>query len=166
MNTAILQTALYVRDLLGYDEQLIKLGRQNFKQEDFETNYIVVDQLGSIEQATVTETFDSNVEIQQLGAVFNALITLDFYGDQNAYQRAMEFALKNRSQKAYELGKQLKLSVYQNQNITDVRQLTGQQYGERMQAQFNVQYCETVDIETLRIDIAQLSILTERGYVL
>ena len=34
--------ARYVRDLLDYDEQLIKFDRENTQQNDLVTNYIVI----------------------------------------------------------------------------------------------------------------------------
>ena len=46
MPSSILRTiAIFTRDLLSYDEQLIRIGRQEFEREQFETAYIVIDTL-------------------------------------------------------------------------------------------------------------------------
>jgi hypothetical protein len=47
MNESLRLTALFVRDLLGYNEQLIRIGRQNYDIDDFTVGYIGVDSLGA-----------------------------------------------------------------------------------------------------------------------
>ena len=47
MNEALRLTALFIRDLLTYDEQLIRIGRQNYDITDFTIGYIGVDSLGA-----------------------------------------------------------------------------------------------------------------------
>lgn len=162
MNPILVAVAKFVRDLLAYDEQLIRIGRQNFEREDFETNYIVVDALGQAQRVGSLETYDGDTEIATYGAVWRLAVTLDFFGD-GAYSRALEYVNRARSQAAHDLKRTLELEVHQPGGITDVKQLTGQQYGERVQVEFTAEYSVDTAIDTLRIDEAQLEIRNEEG---
>ena len=53
--------------------------------------------------------------------------------------------------------------MYQASGLTDVKMLTGQQYGERQELTLNVRYATTADVDTLRIDTAITEIRTETG---
>jgi type II secretory pathway component PulL len=55
----------------------------------------------------------------------------------------------------------LGLGVYQASGLTDVKMLTGQQYGERQELTLNVRYATAADVDTLRIDTAELEIRHE-----
>lgn len=158
----LVQTALFTRDLLSYDEQLIRLGRQNFERDDFEADYIVIDALGAAQRLGSLETYDGDAEEQSLGAVWRLPVTLDFFGD-GAYSRALEFSNRARSQAAYDLKRTHGIEVNQASGITDVKALTGQQYGERVQIELSVQFSADTTIETLRIDEAQFEIRNEEG---
>lgn len=164
MSPILVAVAKLVRDLLDYDEQLIRIGRQNFSREDLETAYIVVDALGQAVQASSLETYDGTAEELKLGAVWRGPVTLDFYGA-NAYTRAMEFSLRSRSQAAYELKQTLGINALHPTGPTDLKALTGQQYGERVQLEMAVEYSTDVTIDTLRIDTAQIEIQNEEGLV-
>lgn len=154
------QLALFTRDLLTYNEQLIRVGRQNFKREDLEASYIVIDGLGAATPLSRLETFDGTLEKLSFGARVSKPCTLDFYGD-NAYTNAKAFTLMLRSQLSYELQTTLGIGVYDVSSITDVKALTGQVYGNRVQLEINLQYCEALTIDTLRIDTAQISIIKD-----
>lgn len=162
MNEVLKRVALFVRDLLTYDEQLIRIGRQNFEQVDFETNYIVVDALGRSERSASLQDYDGDTEIMKLGGIWKGPVTLDFYGS-GTYDRAIDFSLRSMSQAAIELKKDLGIMIYHPTGPTDVKQLTGQIYGERIQIEMMVEISQEVDIATLRIDTAQLEIRTEEG---
>lgn len=162
MNEVLKRVALFTRDLLAYDEQLIRIGRQNFQRNEFETGYIVVDGLGSMARTASMEEYDGELEEMYIGGVWRGPVTLDFYGN-GAYSRALEYALRMRSQTALELKQSLGIEIHQPSGITDVKQLTGQQYGERVQLEMTVEYSDDVTIDTLRIDEAQLEIRTEEG---
>jgi len=152
--------ALFVRDLLFYNENLIRIGRQNFERKEFENNYIVVDSIGAALPTSRLETYDGDAEEQSFGARVSQPITLDFYGA-DAYSNAELFRMSLRTQSAYELQKTLGLSVYGISAFTDVKALTGQQYGNQIQVEFTVQYCNTLTIDTLRIDVAQIDIIKD-----
>ena len=89
MSDTLTAVAKVIRDLLPYDEQLIRIGRQNFEQEDFETNYIVIDALGDALLTSSTETFDGTAEELSVGGVWRGPVTLDFYGS-GTYNRAAQ----------------------------------------------------------------------------
>lgn len=158
----LIRVAKFVRDLLVVDEQLIKIGRQNFKREQFETDYIVVDDLGAMLRSASLETYDGDTEELSLGEIRKGPVTLDFYGP-DAYTRANDFVLRMRTEVARELRRTLGITIYQAKGITDVKALTGQQYGERMQVEMTVEISTEIIIDTLRIDTAQIETRTEEG---
>ena len=158
----LIRVAKFVRDLLAVDEQLVRIGRQNFERKQFEAGYIVVDGLGALLRSGSLETYDGDAEQISLGTVWKGPVTLDFYGE-DAYTRANDFSLRICSQAARELRRTLGITIYQVSGITDVKALTGQQYGERMQVAVTIEISNQVVIDTLRIDTAQLEIRTEEG---
>lgn len=162
MNDALAKTATFVRDLLDYDEQLIRVGRLGFDIDDFETAYIGVDALGAANRLGGGETYDGDAETMRYQQQWRAPVTLSFYGA-GAWGRASNFVLLVKSQKAYELQRTLGIGVFQTSQLTDVKILTGQQYGERIEIAFNVQYSISASVDTLRIDTAQLELRTENG---
>jgi len=162
MNYALKQLAIFIRDLLVYDENLIRLGRQNFEREQFETGYIVVDGLGADLRVSSGNSYNGNTEVQTIGSRFQKPCTINFYGSL-AYETAMNFILMAASQKSHELQVAQGITVYAAINLTDVKSLTGQQYGENIELQLNLQYNQTLELSVLSIETAQFSILTETG---
>lgn len=159
----ILKTvAIFVRDLLSYDEQLIRIGRQNFEREDFEAAYIVVDALTAHGRVASTEQYNGTTETAAYSDTWRGTVLIDFYGS-GAYDRAAEFSGRCRSQTAYDLRRALSIDMYRPSGVTDVAALTGQQYGERYQLEIVVMHTTTTNIDTLRIDTAQLEIRDETG---
>lgn len=162
MNEITQRVARVVRDLLVYNEQLIRIGRQDFTQADFETNYIVVDDVGQALQTASLETFDGDAEELSLGGIWRGPVTLDFYGS-GTYNRAIQFSLLLRSQAARELKRTHGITIYHPTGPTDLKQLTGQQYGERLQIEMQVEISLDSSVDTLRIDTAQLEFRNEQG---
>ena len=165
MNESLRLTALFVRDLLVYGEQLIRIGRQNYDITDFTIGYIGVDSIGPARRLASGEKYDGTLEVMQYQQQWIAPVTVSFYGDE-AWSTAANFALLIQSQKSLELQESLGLGVYQASGLTDVKMLTGQQYGERQELTLNVRYATTVNVDTLRIDTAQIELRTERGIVI
>lgn len=152
--------AIFTRDLLTYNEQLIRIGRQNFERTDLEKNYIVIDGIGAAIPLSKIETYDGTLEKLSFGSRVTKPCTLDFYGD-NAYTNARTFLFMLRSQLSYEKQVTLGIGVHEVSGITDVKALTGQVYGNRVQLEINLQYCDSLTIDTLRIDTAQISIIKD-----
>lgn len=163
-NPLLVAIAKFVRDVLTHDEALIRIGRLNWEQDDPTTGYIVVDALAPQRRTATLESYDGDTEVLSLGHMWRGTVTLDFYGD-GAYDRAELFCLMCKSQAAYELKKSLGLDIHQPNQITDVAALTGQQYGERIQVELVAERCATADIDTLRIDTAQVELRNEDGII-
>lgn len=162
MNPVLVKAALFIRDLLTYDEQLIKIGRQNSTITDFDVGYIGVDTLGQSTRLATGEKYDGDAEVMTHSQKWSAPIVLSFYGD-GAWDKASNFGLLMKSQMAYELQQTLEIGIYQISSLTDVKILTGQEYGERVEINFNVHYAVSIDVDILRIDDAQLDIISEQG---
>jgi len=162
MNESIRMTALFIRDLLTYDEQLIRIGRQNYDITDFTIGYIGVDSLGASRRLASGEKFDGTLERMTYQQQWIAPVTVSFYGT-DAWSTATNFAMLIQSQKALELQESLGIGVFQASGLTDVKMLTGQQYGERQEITLNIRYATSVNVGTLRIDTAITEIRTESG---
>jgi len=162
MNESLRLTALFVRDLLSYDEQLIRIGRQNYDIDDFTIGYIGVDSLGAAQRLASGEKYDGIAELMSYQQQWQAPVTISFYGAE-AWSTATRFALLIQSQKSRELQEILGIGIYQASGLTDVKILTGQQYGERQELTLNVRYATAADIDTLRIDTAQIELRSESG---
>ena len=165
MNESLRLTTLFIRDLLGYNEQLIRIGRQNYDIDDFAIGYIGVHSLGASRRLASGEQYDGTFEQMTYQQQWMAPVTISFYGT-DAWATATNFALLIQSQKALELQESLGIGVFQASGLTDVKMLTGQQYGERQEITLNIRYATTANVDTLRIDTAITEIRTERGLVI
>lgn len=154
----------FVRDLLGHPEEFIKSGRQNFNRQHFEQPFIVVDSVAGDRTISSDSQFDGDTEAMLYSEYVSRLITFDFYGP-DAFPNAQRFRLLCRSEASLELQQALQITVWHPGAMTDVKALTGQQYGERMQLECQVHYCPSVVVDILRIDTAQLRIIGERGLI-
>lgn len=159
MNLALQKTALFTRDLLTYDEALIKIGRQGDDIIDFTIGYIAIDTLGQSQRLASGETYDETAEVMNYAIQWSSPVTISFYGT-GAWQRANDFTMLLKSQKALELQDSLGVAIHKVSGLTDVKMLTGQQYGERYEIALNVQYSTGINVETLRIDTEQIELLT------
>jgi len=154
----------FIRDVLEHPENLIYSGRCNKVQEDFETDYIVVDDLAASQRVSGNITCavdpDTGAEVQNIANVYITTFTIDFYGE-NAYDNANRFVLLARSQQAYELKKSLGIGVYQVSSIQDLKKLAGQQFGNRWQVTLKVEDSRSVNVETLTIEKLNITTITD-----
>lgn len=150
----------FVGLLMDMDKQFVVKGRENKFQEDYKTDYVVVDDLAPSERISGSLDFDGDAEVQKISNNYITTFTIDFYGT-SAYDKSNEFVLMARSQKAYELKKVLGIGIYQVSSIQDLKKLTGQQYGNRYQVTLKVEDSRAVEIDTLRIDEAQIETITD-----
>ncbi|CNG09630.1 TPA: hypothetical protein PXS16_003449 [Yersinia enterocolitica] len=157
----LIAVARFVRDLLDYDEQLIKFDRRNIISSDFAASYIVVN--GSLPQSVLArgQRFNGDTEVMTYTATVSHSIVLEFYGD-SAYTNAESFLILSESQLANELRRKNALTIMSVSNITDVGQLLGQSHGNRVHLSFNVQYAPARDVQTLRIDTPQFQFLEDK----
>lgn len=150
----LIGTARIIRNLLQHSESLIQFGRVNFEREQFEQNYIVIDGLGPEVPLTRSQTYDANTEEMTYSARVSKPITIDFYGF-NAYANAAKFSQMVKSQRCYDLQQTNGITLYGARAITDLKQLTGQQYGERYQIELTAHYSPAQIADILRIDSAE-----------
>ncbi len=132
--------ARFVRDLLDYDEQLIKFDRRNVQASDFSTSYIVVN--GSLPQSVLArgQRFNGDAEVMTYSASVSHAIVPSFTGDK-AYVNAESFMMLSESQHANELRRTHSLTIMAVSNIIDVGATPwGQSHGNRVHLSFNVQY--------------------------
>ncbi len=162
MNETLRLTAIFVRDLLDYDEMLIKIGRQGDDIEDFTTDYIAVDMLGESRRMASGEQYNGDTEKMTYAQQWQAPTIISFYGE-NAWNNATRFGLLIPSQAGLELQEDLGIGVYQVGGMTDVKLLAGVQYGNRIDISLNIQYSISAEIDTRRIDVERIEILTENG---
>ena len=122
---------IFVRDMMriitpDFPEKQIFSGRCNEVQNDFNTDYIVVDDLAPSERISGQITYDGDAEVQTITNSYITTFTIDFYGD-NAYDNINKFILLARSQAAYELKIVLGIGIYQVSTIQDLKKLTAVQ---------------------------------------
>ena len=159
MTTVDKKLRYFVGLLLDMDKEEIVHGRVNVDQDNFNKDIIAIDDLAPSERVSGGMSFDGDTEVQNIANVYITTFTIDFYGD-NAYDNCNTFVLLARSQKAYELKKDLGIGIYQVSSIQDLKKLTGQQYGNRYQITLKVEDSRAVDVDTLRIDEAQIETIT------
>jgi len=160
MNPALILLARVVRDLLPHPEDMIKFGRLNEERESFEEDYIVVDALAPGQPLTRGQRYDGDAEELTLSTRMRQPVTIDFFGT-SAYTNAEKLQLLLKSDKALDLQEQYAITVGGVNQITDVKALTGQQYGNRVQVELTIQYSPSVVLDVLRIDTAVVETMSD-----
>lgn len=157
MNPALISLALYLRDLLSHDENLIKFGRDNKELDLTSKNYIVIDESNQSYSGSEI-SFDGDAEEETYSKQTKSSVTVNFYGT-DAYANLNKFKLLQRSQKSYELQRDLGIAVFNISASNDLKFLGGSIYSNRYEIDLTIQYQETTDVETLRIDTAQTTFI-------
>lgn len=146
----------FTRDLLSYNEQLIRVGRRNFERKDFDLDYIVIDESEG-DKISHAETFDSSNDQIKYTDNYRSPMTLDFYG-LNGRSNAYSWVSQLSTQRSTELQKTYGITVLSPSRVINVGALTGTDYGNRYQVNLNVWHNEEYQEETLSIDTAQIDI--------
>lgn len=150
--------AMFVRDLLNQPEgEVVILGRENLRRDDFNALQIVVDSLGKARRLSKAQKYNGVMEKMQHSASWSAPFTINFYGDE-AYAQATKFVLLTDSQVGYELQRDMGVGIYLTSELTDVKLLAGEQYSNRFELELNVTFTESATVDVLRIDVAQTDI--------
>lgn len=150
---ALILLARVVRDLLPHSEELIKIGREGIVRGQFDKDYIAIDSLAPAQPLARGKSYDGVAEKLTISSRMRQAVTLDFYGS-NAYTNAEKLQLLLKSDKALDLQEQHVITVGAVSQVTDVKALTGQQYGNRVQVELTIQYSPSVVLDVLRIDVA------------
>lgn len=153
----LIAIAKFIRDLLAYNEQLIKFDRQDMPEQDFNTSYIVVNGSGISNKQFSGRDYDGEGEIMRYSETMSQSVIIEFYGD-DAYTNSSRFSILNESQAAADLKRQLGLSVSHKSSATDVKQILGDSHGNRVHVEINITYNASLDVDTLRIDSAEYEI--------
>lgn len=148
--------ARYTRDLLVYDEQLIKIGRSNAYRQDNNANYIVIDESFS-EKISSSEKYDSDIEEYSQSNYYRSELNLDFFGT-DAHKNAYDWVAKQGMQEAREIQKILKIEVLSPSQVQNIGALTGTYYGNRFRVIVSVRYSYQITEATLPIESAQIDI--------
>jgi len=152
--------ANYTQQLLSFNPSLIVIGRENADKVDSSRDYIVVDELFSVPTGR-SEDFNKDDEEQEFSVLMSGDFTIDFHGD-NARANAAKWVVLHRSQKSYELQRDIGITIYHVTSFRDLKSLEGSQYKNRYQIEFKIRYHITETIETLRIDTAQTDIIVDQ----
>ncbi len=156
----LIAVAKFVRDLLNYDEQLIRFGRENFELTGMEESYIGLDMVSPAVRLGGGQRYDGTQEVMTYSEQWIAPVTLSFYGA-DAQANMNTFRLLLSSQKALELQGELSIAIFKVTSAIDIKLLTGQQYNNRIDISFNVGYFARADVDTLRIDTAEMTFLVD-----
>lgn len=157
----LIAVAKFIRDLLVYDEQLIKFDRQDMLQGNFNESYIVVNGSNIANKQSTGASYNGEAEVMNYNESFSQSVIIEFYGD-DAYTNSRKFSLLNASQKATELKKLLFISISHISSAIDVKQILGSAYGNRVHLTFNVNYCPSIDVNILRIDTAEFEFIEDK----
>lgn len=157
----MIATAKFVRDLLSYDEQLIKFDRNDIPEGDFSTSYIVVNGSNIATKLSSGRNYNSEDEIMNYNSSFAQGIILEFYGD-DAHVNSSNFELTAPSQLGADLKRVLGISISNVSTSTDVRQILGSAHGNRVHLEMNINYSPSIDVETLRVDTTEFTIIEDK----
>lgn len=160
MDPVLKNVARYVRDLLNYDEQLIKIGRVNAEQEASDENYIAIDSITQASKFSSGSKFNGQSEETNLYARQRRNVTISFYG-KDAYENVDNFTMLQLSQKSNDLQFQYETTIFPATNIIDVKQLLGATYANRLDVSVNIAYNKQKTINTLRIDELKSELLQD-----
>jgi hypothetical protein len=157
----LIKVAIFVRDLLQVDEQMIKFGRDNWYQESTTPDVIVIDELSALPIGR-TEDYDGDTESMRYGERTRRTVTINFYGD-TAYQHVQSLKLLQASQASYELQRDLGIAIMQHTNVADLRQTIGTEFSSRYEMTLVMRETEAANVATLRIDEPQFTVIDEQG---
>ena len=145
------KVADYITELMNFDPTRVLIGRENATQETFTNDYIVVDTLSPIINIGSKRSYDKVNEKETFYTLLKTNITFEFYGS-NAYTNMFKFVNLQNSQLARDLQKKYEFTIYKTKNINNLKQTFGNKYYERYEVEVMIQFYETQEINTLRID--------------
>jgi len=141
----------YTTNLLSYDETKVIISRENATQKTFSDNYIVIDTLSPANPIGSTRMYDYENEKETFITLFNAKITLEFYGS-NGYDNAYKFINLQNSQLARDLQRTYEITLFKDLTINNLKQVVGNRYFNRFEIEITVQYNIITIIDTLRVE--------------
>lgn len=161
-NDVLFKVADLVRRLTSAPDGEILIGRENIVNKDYNKRIYVVDTIPPAQVVGSGEKFNGTTEKMKFITMFRHDITIDVYGS-TAYADASRLIALLRSQAGHDAKTALGFSAFNVSSKTDLKELTGSQYINRVQLACVVHNCETLEIDTMRIDTAQITIRNEKG---
>ena len=162
MFNPIQETAIFIKDLLGHDPQLMRFGRAEFERKDDNADYIAVDSLGQAQTMAIREEYDHEKEVITYLQRYKQTVTVDFYGD-NAYRNATKMALLINGYKSQRLQMKYNVTIGSPSSIVDLKTIESTVVGNRYQVEIVVQYDRQVSEDLLRIDSAKIEVFPENN---
>lgn len=156
----LLQVARYTRDLLGYDEQLIKLGRSGYYRDDYDTGIIAIDSLAPAKVVSRSTFFDADEELQKSLFSYEQVVTLNFYGN-DALNNAQKWLGYNSLELGYQLQRIYAVSVYIAGGPADLKSLSENQYTNRYEVTATIRYNVEESLPVYRIDSGTVQGITD-----
>lgn len=163
-NEILFKVGDLIRRLTNAPDGEILIGRANIVNKDYRKRLYVVDEIPPAQVISSGEKFDGIAEKMKFMTMYRADITIDVYGA-TAYTDAKTLTALVRSQAGHDAKTALGFTGFNVSSKTDLKELTGSQYINRIQLACVVQYCETVEIDTMRIEVARMKIITEEGTI-
>ncbi len=153
----------YIKDLIYFDSTKIIIGRENFTKLNTNDSFIILDYLASTPLGGLNE-FDGLDEKISISTLTRFRVTILTVGD-NASDNINDIELRIKSQQSLELQENLKISVGHSLGVRNLKELSGSIYTDTFEMELNVDITKNVDIDTLRIDKAQILINNEEGVI-
>lgn len=153
----------YLTDLLDFDPTKIIIGRENYTKLDTNDSFIIIDYLAStpIGGSNDFDGVNEKINISTLTRFRTTILTI---GD-NASDNINKIELLIKSQKSLELQSALNIRVGQSLSVTNLKELIGSIFTDSFEMELNVDITKNIDIDTLRIDEAQILMNNEEGVV-
>lgn len=135
----------------------VKKAKANHQHTNFNSDLILIDNLGKAIKLGTSDTFDGETEVMTYGDYYKQSYTFDFYGS-NAFINASNFIALLRTQSSFDLQRARGLTFYRPAAIEDLQHLVGTTYNNRYQIEIQVGYWINTELDTLRIDTAETSL--------
>ena len=140
----------YITNLMDFDETKVIVGRENATQETFANDYIIVDTLATTPTSHNRE-YDWDLEKENRITSLQGTFTFEFYGP-NSEANAYKFVNIVSSQKGKDLQKTNEITLYRPSSVNNLKQQAGNKYFDRTEIEIIVQYNQSFEIDTLRIE--------------
>ena len=138
--------ARYTRDILSHSEDLIRVGRRNWTRDNFDADYIVIDNSISTKVSTCKQ-FDGDNGQEKITDTYSSTFTVNFYGI-NAFDLSHRWARLLKSQAGQELQHTNLIEIKNPSQIINVAALTGSDYSDSYQINITVWYNSSDNVAT------------------
>lgn len=153
----------YLTALLDFDPLKIIIGRENFTKLNTNESFIILDYLTSTPLGNFN-SFDGIAEKINISTLTRFRVTILTIGD-NASDNINNIELLIKSQKSLELQSDLNLRIGNSLGVRNLKELIGSIFTDTFEMELNIDITKGVEVDTLRIDTAQIVINNEKGVI-